>query len=316
MKFRVKKSYYKWIVKAILGSLLIYYVLHSNLVDISSVKAVLFAPLNLLFSGILLLIITACMSGRMHAISHPLFPKLSFSNFLEISMVGQFFSTFLPGSVGADLIRGWYLSNSGDRKITSATQSILWDRAIGLTVTCTAGALASYTLTSDSTENAWIGNLQICSTVISISLICIGLFFRFFAPKGKIAWIKNAKLASFWSLLVDFRPPVKTLFLSVFLSSLSLLLTIVFAMYCGSAIGITLDARLYAVILPIGILVSAIPLLPLGIGLGQVAYANLFVWLGHASANQGATLCTLMQCYSLLFSFLGLISYLRMGLKK
>jgi uncharacterized membrane protein YbhN (UPF0104 family) len=67
----------------------------------------------------------------------------------------------------------------------------------------------------------------------------------------------------------------------------------------------------YFFIVPIGLTVSAIPILPGGIGVGQVAFYTLFQWVGYPHPEQGATLCTLMQVYTILFNCVGAIFYLK-----
>jgi hypothetical protein len=44
---------------------------------------------------------------------------------------------------------------------------------------------------------------------------------------------------------------------------------------------------------------------------GQVAFYTLFQWVGSTNPEQGATLCTLMQVYTILFNCIGAFFYLK-----
>jgi host factor-I protein len=56
---------------------------------------------------------------------------------------------------------------------------------------------------------------------------------------------------------------------------------------------------------------TAVPLLPGGIGVGQVAFFTLFQWANVPNPELGSTLCTLMQVYTILFNCLGAIFYVK-----
>jgi len=67
----------------------------------------------------------------------------------------------------------------------------------------------------------------------------------------------------------------------------------------------------YFFVVPLALTVSAVPLLPGGIGTGQVAFFTLFKWMGVSDPELGGTLCTLMQIYTILFNCLGAAFYLK-----
>src|SRR5439155_7274092 len=50
---------------------------------------------------------------------------------IRLGLVGFFFNTFLPGSVGGDLIKAWYIAGEQSRR-TVAVSTVLIDRVLGL----------------------------------------------------------------------------------------------------------------------------------------------------------------------------------------
>jgi uncharacterized membrane protein YbhN (UPF0104 family) len=72
-----------------------------------------------------------------------------------------------------------------------------------------------------------------------------------------------------------------------------------------------LNLLAYFFVVPVAQVVSAVPLLPGGIGAGQVAFFTLFQWIGVQNPEQGGSLCTLMQVYVILFNCTGAFFYLK-----
>jgi len=64
-------------------------------------------------------------------------------------------------------------------------------------------------------------------------------------------------------------------------------------------------------IIPIVLVLSAIPISPLGIGVGQLAMYQLFTNLGVRSAAEGVNLITLYQSITMCVNILGVFPYLR-----
>jgi hypothetical protein len=70
-----------------------------------------------------------------------------------------------------------------------------------------------------------------------------------------------------------------------------------------------MDLAEYLAIVPVAMTISYLSFLPLGVGVGQIAFYELFSWFGRATPQQGATLCTALQGYLLLFSLIGALTY-------
>jgi uncharacterized membrane protein YbhN (UPF0104 family) len=50
---------------------------------------------------------------------------------VRLGLVGYFFNTFLPGSVGGDIVKAWHIAREQNRRAV-AVATVLFDRAVGL----------------------------------------------------------------------------------------------------------------------------------------------------------------------------------------
>jgi uncharacterized membrane protein YbhN (UPF0104 family) len=113
------------------------------------------------------------------------------------------------------------------------------------------------------------------------------------------------------SALLHFRDHFWVFTGSLLLSAASVLGILCFHIYLGNLLKIPLSYGQYFFIIPLALTVSAVPLLPGGIGTGQVAFFTLFKWVGVPDPELGGTLCTLVQIYTILYNCLGAIFYLK-----
>ena len=66
----------------------------------------------------------------------------------------------------------------------------------------------------------------------------------------------------------------------------------------------------YLTVIPVGLLMLSLPIAPAGIGVGQVAFYNLFLWFGARSGNIGAAIITVYQVISVSLSMCFVFVYL------
>ena len=199
----------------------------------------------------------------------------------SLFLIGIFFNHALPGSVGGDVVRGYYLVADHPERRLDSVLSIIIDRILGLysffMLTLVAVAL-DFDFVSTHEKIRWVALM--CFLVFS------GLTFFFVVAFSH-------RLSRLFGLgFFERRIPIvhrivegiqhfgrdrKVIALSVFVSLITQLITCCFFYQLGLVSGetaITFNAVLFAV--PMGFLVTAIPIAPAGIGVGQVAFAYLF----------------------------------------
>lgn len=308
----------KFALKLVLGLGLVVYVLRSNMVDFAALGEVVFRPSNLVLSLVAYTLMTVVIVARWHLLVQAQGLSLSFKELFSLTMIGNFFNTFMPGSVGGDLIKAWYVAGQEPKRKTKAIFTVLLDRVIGLTIIVFPAAATLLFF------NEWLvgrPELRVLAYALwsftGATILFGGLFFlstRFRIPQVSrlMELLKGVKfVGKILDALLLYRNEVPTVLKSVLFSALNvLLLSSLWAIH-GMAMGIEITLAQYFFIVPVGLTVSAIPLLPGGIGVGQVAFFTLFSWLGVKNPEQGGTLCTLLQVHLILFNCLGAYFYLR-----
>ena len=81
---------------------------------------------------------------------------------------------------------------------------------------------------------------------------------------------------------------------------------------CSSDLGMDISVMSYLVLVPVGLMITTIPITPASLGVGQVAFLALFQLAG---SPQGANLFTLYMVSQVLINLSGavLLPMLRMG---
>ncbi len=315
----MNKDKLKFAAKILIGVLLVYWVLNSKMVDFAALHSILVNPLNLLIAFAFLLSSVILCSLRWFFLARVQGLSLSYKDFFSLTMIGSFFNTFMPGAVGGDLIKAWYIAGKEPSRRTNAVLSVFIDRGIGLAV------ILLYSGITLMFYSEWIADRPqlklIALSLWAFTFACFVFMILFFLP---FVWElplfiaildrfkKYPKVAQIIEAFILYRHHRKTIFASVLLSAASVLGLNLLYMVQGKALGIEMTPAQYFFIVPIALTVSAIPLLPGGIGTGQVAFFTLFLWMGIPNPNQtGPTLCTLVQVYTILFNCLGAVFYFR-----
>jgi glycosyltransferase 2 family protein len=305
-------------LKLAVGLALVVYVLRSGMIDFKLLGSLLMNPVNLFWGFLFLSISVLCCSMRWYLLVRAQGLTLDLKSVISLSMIGNFFNTFLPGSVGGDLIKAWYVAGREPKKKTRAVFTVLIDRIIGLAV------IVFYAATSLVFYLEWLDTHRelkmIAYAVWSFTAVSFTVGFLFFIPgvwKSPFAKKLLTFMRRFEMLgkIIDctflYQHHIRVIGVSLFLSAASIFGINIFYYLQGSALGIPMSLSQYFFVAPIAIVVSAVPLLPGGIGTGQVAFFTLFQWMGMPDPGQGSTLCTAVQIYTVLFNCLGAFFYMK-----
>jgi len=207
-------------------------------------------------------------SRRWHMLLEALDIRMSQFRSFVLNMVGAFYNSFMPGSTGGDLIKAYYASKHTTHKVR-AILSVIVDRVVGLLALIVFGGVMAAT--------QW--QIPECRYV---AMICLGLIAAtvagtvvFYHPAWRRAtgleWllkklpmqrqihhaIEAMELygkrpgAPIWGGIMTF--PVH-------------LTTIISAIFAGKAFGLTMSGIYYFTVVPVLVLVSAIPISPQGAG--------------------------------------------------
>ena len=255
-------------------------------------------------------------------------PTLEVFTFL---MISKFLNMALPGHIGGDVLRGVFISKrtselsaAQDSSAPTAgpfavVPSIFFDRMFGvaaLVVFCLLGTVGNayysvlpwefvvpVSLTAAFGLVAafaflWIAYVRAEPPELLARLFTKirmgGIFSEFY--RGTHEYVRDAKLLR------------KIAFISFASQSLILISLILF----GVALGMDVNLAGYLVLVPVGLMLTTIPITPASLGVGQVAFLALFQLAG---SPQGANLFTLYMISQVLINLSGavLLPMLRMS---
>jgi uncharacterized protein (TIRG00374 family) len=279
-------------------------------------------PYILLLSAFLLCTTTFLGTFRWHLLLQGQGLPLPWSVSWRLAMIGQFFSVALPGPVGGDVVRVVYIARAMKKDRTRAVTSILFDRFAGvsaLIMVCVSAAVLGPEFFSGGGEFHFNAHL-----VRIIRLVGVGtaiVYFILFALPARLDPVLNIlhkishrvpKLSAIHKLYVDlkkYRAAPRAVIVSLLLSIAIHVLTVVNFINLTRAAEIHgLSSAALFMIVPIGLLATAIPMLPAGMGTGHAAFLALFAMIG---SQRGADIFNLSLIFQLLIGAAGGLVYLR-----
>jgi uncharacterized protein (TIRG00374 family) len=233
-------------------------------------------------------------------------------------MTGMLFNALVPGSVGGDVLKAYYARGAGSDQ-TGPVASIVVDRVVGLFSLVFLAVVGA----------AW--NFQQLSRNADLRAfwLMLGVVLLIATAAGIAAMTASERLSS---MLTPLRilPPVRNLMLkmlgvlsaynrkrgalrqSVALSLPCHLLACLAFYLCWGAVSETaLDPGVLLFVVPLGLVTTAVPLAPGGIGVGQAAFFTLFQFVLQDQGAVGSGAFTVYQAVLLLVSCSGVIFYLR-----
>lgn len=240
----------------------------------------------------------------------------------KLTLVGLFFGFFLPGGVGGDVVKAYYVVQNLEGAKTQAIGSVLFDRLIGLfsmTLFCLAALLIGKDQLLSSPSLQPLIFLVIAMFVAFCSLFLALWSRRFHALRSFILKLSERLPFARRNLerLLSFKL-VRAQFLKlVGVSLLTQACNFVFFMGLPYFLGypeVSLTALLFAV--PLGFIATAVPISPGGVGVGQAAFFFLYTLVLQQETQLGSISVTLFQAFSILYGLVGALFYLSLGRPK
>jgi glycosyltransferase 2 family protein len=249
---------------------------------------------------------------------------LSFFNAFRFVLIGTFFNFLMPGGVGGDVMKAYYVSQNFPQAKIKAAISVLMDRMIGLF----AMLVMALPLI------LWRWDLLLTSRPLQmIFLILLGLFSGFcvfwaviFSRRvHELKWIKwlfgllpeGGTLHKIYTSVQDYQHS-KNVFLPVLAISLAnQFIATLFFFVADQGLGQTgVPISAYLFVVPVGFMIQAIPISPAGVGLGQAGFLFLFHLLLGPETTNGPASMTAFQIFNLLYGLIGAYFYLTAGKQK
>jgi hypothetical protein len=258
----------------------------------------------LLVAIVLVLLDRAIMAYRWFVLLRPLEGKSlpPFGTILRIFFVSTFVGTFLPASVGADVVRAYSLSSHGVPKADSMA-SVFVDRMLGV-LSVLLMALVGITLARDlAADRSVLLALGITSGACVVAAVLIfSDTADAFAERAiaRLPWARPRYiLGSLFTAIRRYATHHGAL-ANVLIGSIGVqVLRVIQAYYLGVAIGVSQPLVAYFAFIPLILLIMFLPITANGIGTSQAAFVWFFSRAGTPSAEAFAL--------SVLFVALGIV---------
>jgi len=303
------------------AALLIGWLINSGQLDFSQLK--LFQQDLWLLTATLFYFVTCvifCATWRWKTLLQGAGYIITWKRAVTLQMTGLFFSSVMPGAVGGDLIKVAYVIRDNPAKPKSqAMMTALLDRIVGLAglfLICWIMIVANF-----PTVQGFQGFYPI---LVLISGLTVGFVLFFTAAlyhyRGDDPFLKILKwklpgihfIEKLYLALRVYRYARGSILLSLGISLVNQgLCLLLFYLITCKVTGLVPPFGKIAVIFPIGITTTAIPITPAGLGVGHVAFDQLFHMVG---LDHGANAFNLFALSQLFLNLTGVIPYL--SLKK
>lgn len=305
-----KSSWWKTVAKYAVGAVLLGYVVYANWepnpdVPGSGLKAALDRPIRLgpfLLAGLLCAVNVFQTFVRWFLLVRAQGLPFTLRGAVRLGLVGYFFNTFLPGSVGGDLIKAAGIAREQERQ-TVAVATVLIDRAIGLAALVWLVALAGgvYWLRGDPVLNDVPELRTVVRTAIWVAVgtlagwLVLGLLpdrrADRFASRLKSIPKVGRMFAEMWRAVWMYRRRSGTVAVAMVMSLFGhTCSTLMF--YCAASTFQPADdptamppLGTHFLITPVGMAAQAFFPAPGGIGGGEFVFGRLYRLVGYPEAN-------------------------------
>jgi uncharacterized protein (TIRG00374 family) len=244
---------------------------------------------------------------------------------LPLSLMGLFFNYAMPGSVGGDIIKGYYLAQDHPEQKLAAAVSVFMDRLIGFFVMVFSGSLAILMFRDRLDHDprlVAIGTGTLLVTVAFIAILGFSLSRRLQAPlRWMSKWLEKMPghriLEDIYRAMHSYRYRTRELWIALSLSMLNQVLLVFFFYIAADLLGEGhIPLSIFWFCIPIGLVAQAVPITPAGVGVGQAVFYFLFEAALEQPTQVGTVGITLIQIFQFLLGIIGAFYYLRRGKKR
>jgi glycosyltransferase 2 family protein len=230
--------------------------------------------------------------------------RIGWSSVTRICLISQSFNQILPGRVGGDVIRIFYLAKVENLDKLKALSAVVFDRFSNLLSMLLIGCIAA-PLHFLAQHQKFIYFLWGCSLVLLILLLSHSLIFsKIESIIGKHLTGRAEFIKRLLGTAYTFNHSLKFLFLATLFQ-----LIVILVNYCvGLALGFTLPLGYYCAFIPLLALVTLVPVSLGGLGVRELSYV-FFLGLEGISTPDALGFSILIFVLLLLSSLPGLVLF-------
>ncbi len=281
-KFNFKKTSL-FILKVVVAALIMFFIYSK--IDMKVAKEVLgkLSWMSLVFGSLLFVVSVFCSAIRLTYLIRDIGINISFKSNAKLYLLGMFYNIFIPGGVGGDAYKIFYLNKKYGLKTKESFWPFLVDRGSGL------------------------------FSLLVLILLC-GFFFKLPNVDHQSEWLLGGIFFGFLSvfLIIGFirKVHLKTFFITLPLGFLTHILQAGMVYLFIHEIGVTHHSIEYFFLFFVSSIASIIPITPGGMGLREATYQFGAKYL-EINPSIGAFVATLFFVITLVISFTGVFYHFK-----
>jgi uncharacterized protein (TIRG00374 family) len=244
----------------------------------------------------------------------------------RLGLLGQFFNSFLPGSVGGDLVKAGFLAQEQSRR-TVAISTIVVDRVLGLLgLMFLAGIAGLVFWDQPNTGGAALGWLVVFAWGVCVAASVMAALLFWILPYTKwlservvrLPWVGGV-LAELLAAARSYRDKATALAMAMLLAMLG---HVGFVMsYCFASWAVpppVPSLRQQWLLVPVGMVAESVPVTPGNLGVGEFLFGRLYRMAGpDADLEARGALARLAQrLVAWCIACLGLVLYLPLRVRQ
>ena len=300
------------VLKIAIAAALITWMLRRGVLDLKSVGSALTRWPDLLLMVAICYFQMALLAWRWSQLLRAQGISFGFRDTFALTMIGVLFNLVTPSSVGGDLMKSYYVHQRTEGRSAEALGTIVLDRVLGLLSLLLVSAIAALPILILGQGNSALKKLGALSVLGAIGAV-VGLAFCFYASRSGGGVEPASRILRFitraFRSLGNYRENPLALVAATAAGMVSFVLSCVTFYLAAHALGVNLPLR-FLVLVPLGLLTTALPLSPSGIGVGQLAFAELFRITSNGEFTFGADVYTVYQSVTFVIYLSGFFFYI------
>ena len=254
--------------------------------------------------------------------------KIPYFAAVKVHFLGLFYNNIMVSSVGGDVLRMWYITRHTHKRLEAAI-SVLVDRVIGLTslILMAVSFYCFFPVNIQSASPAKTAQSTDTGKIFSILqdhkqlLVIVAASIVVFVVLLVILPVTRRYLLKISAIIVSHSPrvitamriygskPITILF-CVGLTFIAQSLAILGLYLIGRTMGIPAPMKFYFVFLPIGWVISALPISIGGVGILELGLVGMFMSLPGVDESQGTALALCWRFIFIFGAFPGIVIHL------
>lgn len=294
------KKILSFAVKLVVSGGILLYLFYFSDINIQKVIATLKQTrLPVFFLAFFVYLCTIFISSKRWSLFLP--EPMKYSRIVSLYFIGSFFNTFLPGLVGGDAVKAFYLYKDTGKGGASLV-SVFMDRYMGLTAMIGLGIIA------------FIGGYSYIkgTDIVWMVPVLFGGFLLASLILWKLNWGKIKILNMFYEPLMGFKSEAKIITKALLLAFIIQIFGITSAYILSLSIGINIPIIYFFMFVPIISVVAAIPANLAGLGFREAGFVFLFTTsAGLIIKEEAMSLSLLVFTIMCMANLIGGVEYVR-----